>query len=702
MRYTLRLLALGALFFLGAGLASANTTEVSSDPSYAAGPFVFYCEPYRATFEASKHYKTVDGPCTFSLPQSISGRRVIAVYKGTVGNSAFVAGSSVSATPTLVLEDSVTFGTPAQDDDYFAVVWDQNLLGGSADAFGEYLTKGTPLPAQAVLNKNYYLLPWKWGSKPPSEFDPVVIVPGILGSLEKGGDWVVDPILHTYDNLIDTFLANGYVENKTLFRFGYDWEAPNEVTAHLLGQKINQIKQICGCSKVDVIAHSMGGLVSLYYAENSEYKNDIDQLFLVATPLSGAPKAYKMWEGGVADFGDRAQNIFMQTKFFLEARYNHYSDAYDYMRHKPIESVHELLPTYDYLRDSNSNVVPPPVNGFIAGILQNMFKVYSKIQVQAILADTKQNDTIVGFIVKPSSTKGLWEHGEPTQTLFGQGDGTVPRASIENAFLGTIKEFDGTTHSDTVTVSAAYIFEQLNAKTPGIVVDKSYNAFSSFLYVRRFSPLNIQIVAPDGKRIGKDFSTNTEINEISDAFYSGLGGESEYIIIPNPLPGTYTIKTLGTGTGGYTVAASYGDTATTTFAEATGLTALGQSNTYILNLSGTTVTIRKDAPLPPVELSPDTCLTDLAAAYKNKWVSKKTYDGFVLGCKVLKPLFKTKTDLEKIPAARCTKAQKLVFESTKLSIRMVVDQMTLLAKDKANTKEGVELVQRYITWFKNH
>ena len=82
---------------------------------------------------------------------------------------------------------------------------------------------------------------------------PVIIVPGIMGSEEKNGELVLDPRLKTYDNLKETLLANGYVQNETLFEFPYNWRKSNIVTASLLNDKIQEIKGICQCGKVDIV-----------------------------------------------------------------------------------------------------------------------------------------------------------------------------------------------------------------------------------------------------------------------------------------------------------------------------------------------------------------------------------------------------------------------------------------------------------------
>jgi hypothetical protein len=83
------------------------------------------------------------------------------------------------------------------------------------------------------------------------------------------------------------------------------------------------------------------------------------------------------------------------------------------------------------------------------------------------------------------------------------------------------------------------------------------------------APVDIQVVDPLGRRIGKDFSTNQDINEIPLAYYTGFQNpEMEFLTIPNPVDGEYIIKTQGTGTGSYKVESTFVSedvSATTTF-----------------------------------------------------------------------------------------------------------------------------------------
>ena len=96
-----------------------------------------------------------------------------------------------------------------------------------------------------INNNSMSFVPVPIRYEPPSErLDPVIIVPGIMGSAYKNGLLVIDPILHTYDDLIATLLANGYQENVDLFTFPYEWRDSNVFSANLLDGKIEQVKAI--------------------------------------------------------------------------------------------------------------------------------------------------------------------------------------------------------------------------------------------------------------------------------------------------------------------------------------------------------------------------------------------------------------------------------------------------------------------------
>ncbi|NDK09114.1 hypothetical protein EOM39_07815 [Candidatus Gracilibacteria bacterium] len=125
---------------------------------------------------------------------------------------------------------------------------------------------------------------------------PTILIPGILASWyseegykETGNQvkrWIPDPINHTYDTLIYSFKKNGYKIKDVFYQdeftlsidgtnpkgglyvFGYDWKKDNKITATLLTQLVGLIlndyekENGCNIGKVNIVSHSMGGLVA--------------------------------------------------------------------------------------------------------------------------------------------------------------------------------------------------------------------------------------------------------------------------------------------------------------------------------------------------------------------------------------------------------------------------------------------------------
>ncbi len=417
--------------------------------------------------------------------------------------------------------------------------------------------------------------------------DPVIIIPGILGSWDKNGTMVIDPVLHTYDDLIETLQANGYVLGTDLFTFPYEWRNSNIVSAQGLRDKINDVQAICQCAKVDLVAHSMGGLVARQYIQSSDYENDVDQLIFLGTPHLGGSKAYLSWEGG--QFGSTKLDNFMEFLFKQEAKKAGYSSRFDYIQHR-VFSTRELLPIFDYLRDKDTGIlrsfpVGYPQNTFLANLTAGTSSFLSSgVRISNFVGDLGISSTIDKFRVVTSTKLPLWEDGYPenfgdTDTdqglELGNGDGTV---SLESAkFIDADLTTLVVEHRELVTQAEGMVYKKLTGKDPMIMINKDRGR-NYWLIIKMLSPADMLIIAPDGKRIGKDFATGQEINEIPDAFYSGFLTDDEYITIPNPLDGDYKVQTQGTGTGEYTVASGFITASTSAEQDFTGNTIPGATN----------------------------------------------------------------------------------------------------------------------------
>jgi len=411
--------------------------------------------------------------------------------------------------------------------------------------------------------------PWL-KTDPFDGLDPVIIIPGIMGSWEVNGEWKIDPIFHTYDNLRDEFLANGYEDEKTFFTFPYQWRDSNVDNAKLLAKKIEDIKVEAGRPKVDIVAHSMGGLIAREYIESDYFAGDIDQLITVGTPQLGAPKDYIKWEAG-AFFSDIFEAVGKHF-FKQEAEENKYDSIFHYIRGRPMASVRELLPSYDYLFDDNGSDYDLRT-GYPANYPRNEFlenlndaeeiKALKNVEFTKIVGNpTGQRTTISGYNVVNADMGELWKHGYPHGfeiSIIGdqglrksEGDRTVPLFSSEAKEIPDDRTiYLESNHNDLPTSAQQDILEILTGKRPDEKKDEW--KIDDILIGLVFSPVDFQIISPSGKRLGKNFETGGAYNEIEGAYYTGFDTNMEFLTIPNPEDGEYKILTEGTGTGEYTI-----------------------------------------------------------------------------------------------------------------------------------------------------
>ena len=157
---------------------------------------------------------------------------------------------------------------------------------------------------------------------------PLIFVPGIMGStLSCGGDnwWPTDAadktghwfgklaltnhgatesncktdlttgdivrsafgIFSFYGKTISELEASGYVEGQSLFVYPYDWRKSVESAAAGLLAKIDEVRAETGAAKVDILAHSQGGLVTRAALASSASVSRVRRVLTMATPFTG-------------------------------------------------------------------------------------------------------------------------------------------------------------------------------------------------------------------------------------------------------------------------------------------------------------------------------------------------------------------------------------------------------------------------------
>jgi len=143
-----------------------------------------------------------------------------------------------------------------------------------ADGYQEKNQAEVAVPFNSQLTLNFDLEPLV------TELEPVVLVPEIgaclnlkvmTGLEESSWDWGL--VGDYYQGLIKTLEAAGFTPGENLFIGCYDWRQTNGFNSdaavnsgeEYLRHWIDQAKEKSGSPKVDVIAHSMGGLVARSY-----------------------------------------------------------------------------------------------------------------------------------------------------------------------------------------------------------------------------------------------------------------------------------------------------------------------------------------------------------------------------------------------------------------------------------------------------
>ncbi len=138
----------------------------------------------------------------------------------------------------------------------------------------------------ADLNRAKLYIKYSTPSVPKT---PVVLVHGILS----------DP--STWDDLVAEFEDDGYVWGVDLFTVDYDPGFCNPITlsgcalgdirnyAEVLREQVTVAKGVSGMDKVNIVAHSMGGLVSRWYIQMGGGASNVDKLITIGTPHDGTP-----------------------------------------------------------------------------------------------------------------------------------------------------------------------------------------------------------------------------------------------------------------------------------------------------------------------------------------------------------------------------------------------------------------------------
>ncbi len=92
---------------------------------------------------------------------------------------------------------------------------------------------------------------------------------------------------------------------------------------------IREVLQDSGYEKVDVVAHSMGGLLVREYMQSNEYAHDIDKFVMLGTPNQGSSNTYIIEEGGDTYLVDQLSSFW--GAYFDRTFRNQFSNSADHV-----------------------------------------------------------------------------------------------------------------------------------------------------------------------------------------------------------------------------------------------------------------------------------------------------------------------------------------------------------------------------------
>lgn len=222
-----------------------------------------------------------------------------------------------------------------------------------------------------------------------------------------------------YNPIIQTLTDSGW----TTLPFYYDWRQTVSTNSERLTDYINgnSIQD----EKVNLVGHSMGGLVGRGYLETSS-GGKLSSLLTVGTPNKGSALAYPPWEGG-----DIWNDNFIEkiaTTLYLKHCGGIGPTDKDTIQNL-IPSLKDLLPTEAYLQKNNITTPYLPVNSnnqniWLTDLSNNPWGVrlgYVAGTGFDTLKTIKTKDPN-----KRDSKLGNWEDGKPAGKIFSSdGDGTI-------------------------------------------------------------------------------------------------------------------------------------------------------------------------------------------------------------------------------------------------------------------------------------
>jgi pimeloyl-ACP methyl ester carboxylesterase len=451
--------------------------------------------------------------------------------------------------------------------------------------------------------------------------EPILIVPGVLGTeMFKGetrlwasvlrmvnpinSDGFMDPMAFSYslapsdesvffgsvidnpDNLLNytegilkELKGQDYIQNQDVFTFPYDWRyGVSEGNVEALAEKIKSIKTQTGSEKVNVVAHSTGGLLLKKYIMDHPTDHYVNKAVMVGVPNLGSPKAIKtLVQGdnfGVVGLSDEemkkiAENL--PVVYDLAPNQKYYDTKGSY-----VKVIEQKFLARDIKKDLNFQEVGEyliedhDLNSLAYQQAKELHtETFTNYDMRSNGVDvyniTGCKTGTLGKIAE-KRTKDFWGHELYSfqNPEYVSGDQTVPFESADSVKSDENKKYYavGYQHGTMMTSNGSrqlivnlltgsnlptgngIIGREALLQDPGRCEIKGKS-------IQIMSPLNIEVLDQNGNRLGMADDGSLE-NAIPGADFN-IFGDHKFVFLPEDNSQTYQINLKGTDEGIFTL-----------------------------------------------------------------------------------------------------------------------------------------------------
>ncbi len=623
----------------------------------------------RSAQEIANNYNLANG---ISLPPTVSALAQFKSDGATVLNegssmpqNAVVLGAMVDSSSTNQLQLQVQLSTSSAFTSFLMATSTFVSSGVFATTTFQNLVDGQYYWRAKVVDSSGQESAWQeFGAAGVSDFtvkvlEPIVIVPGIMGSRinnaldssevwpnvlkmalpgdayldalklsvfgtqQSGHEMNVGDIIRSigvtvrgigfekqfYAPLISGLVADGYIEGQNLFVAPYDWRmsvaSSSEYITPVIGDAISHSPN----GKINIIAHSMGGLVAKQYLSQATSASFLDKLILVGVPQLGAPLMFKVLQyGDDLDFGPGQIKILNSDE--VKRITQNMPGAYDLLPSRryvdQIEGSYVLdgrgggarVLGYDATRQLMTSNSSDARNDLLIGRSDTF---HSSVDNNPISASQVYN--LVGC-QNPTIKKFALYYNGVVDVVRGNGDKTVPINSAMNLandyhnyfFLSSLNKIEhGTLVSD---ASAVNFIKSIISGTPETtrgISTSTQDCFAGFreshFEISTHSPVALHAYDSQNRHTGPNSTGDVDL-QIPGSSYETIG-ENSFILLP--ASDTYRIQGNGLSSGAFTLKVKRYDEGVNLLREATYIQVplVSASTTATLAVSSST----SDAPL---------------------------------------------------------------------------------------------------------